>query len=231
MARERGARPRFAMRGKVSARRIQADFLAGQMALDQFGVVGFDVADRQVRLAARQVADLDRCRQHHTDVRMLGLHPPHGLHDEVASHGFRRRHAHHAGQAVIHPLHLPLQLVGRLLHALRRRKSQFPRRGGDVSTRRAQEQPRVQRRLQRGQAPARRCLVDLQERRRAAQRANPINSQEYSGVVPIHSAFPFHPSPQILMHFRITIKQLFGFFAARKGPKLHPSKSRHRHAP
>ena len=68
---------------------------------------------------------------------------------------------------MIQPLHLALQLVCRLLHAFSGRESQLPGGGRHIAGRRAQEQARVQRPFQRGQAPARCGLVDLQQRGRA----------------------------------------------------------------
>ncbi|KAG0732337.1 hypothetical protein G6F23_014418 [Rhizopus arrhizus] len=125
------------MLGKIAARRVQTHVLARQVALDQVRVVGLDVADGQVRLATRQVADLARRGQQHPNIRVLGMHAAHRLHDEVAGHGFRSCHAHDPGQAVVQALHLPLQLVGRLLHALGGGKRQFARRSRHIAPRRA----------------------------------------------------------------------------------------------
>ncbi|KAG1250541.1 hypothetical protein G6F68_012745 [Rhizopus microsporus] len=157
------------------------------------------------------------------------MHAAHRLHDEVAGHGFRSCPAHDPGHAVVQALHLPLQLGGRLLHALGGGKRQFARRSRHIAPRRAQEQPRGQGSLQRGQAPASRGLIDLQQCRCAAQCAYPIDGQENPGVVPIHDV-PFTRTARAeSMHFCITIKQIYGFFASLKPPKIQPSECRNTH--
>ena len=117
---------------------------------------------------------------------MLPMQAAHRFHDEIAGDRLRRRHPHHARQPVIQPLHLPLQLVGGLLHALGGGEGLLAGGGRHVARRGAQEQPGIQRGFQRRQPAAGRGLVNLQQRGGAAQGAVAVDRQENARVVPIH---------------------------------------------